>query len=375
MKRGGCALLGCAIVFALALGAVIALPKVVSVLAERFGSMEPEPWQPRKEPEAVPESVPEAEAGPVPEARESREVQSGEDGLLHLTYDFTDHFGRPHQVSCAVRRQDHEREVASFGYVEDEVAARLEQGVRDLVDLEARVRGLSPWFSFRLEAEDDSWKYGWSWSIPADRWDVRREADAFEGWLERDLPGEIDEVADRLYQERGFRLRNNQVSIDYEQVAVRGTGPLGDCFRALRELGRGASDQRLLSVFLSFFQDLRYHEPPDHELGRRTNGFWVPTEVLVRRAGDCDSKSVAFCALWRNLPKQAVIVLVPGHALVAVEARPGPDEAFIRIGNRYFVLCEVAGPARTPPGGKAVSGSFEYVLIEPAGERMAERSW
>jgi hypothetical protein len=361
MKRGGCAFLGCAVVLALALGAVVALPKVVSRLAERFASVEPEP---PLEPEAVPEAVPEIE--PSPEFQERRDFEFQGDDLLRVSYDFTDHFERPHQVSCAIRKQDHEREVSSFGYVEDQVAALLEQRVRSLVDREARARGLDSWFEFRLEAEDDSWKYGWSWSLPADRRDVHREAAAFDEWLEWNLPREIDAVADRLYRERGFRLRNDQVSIDYEQVAVRGTEPLADCFRALREEGRGSSDQRLLSLFLSFFQALRYQEPPEHELGRRTNGFWVPTEVLVRRAGDCDSKSVAFCALWRNLPKQAVIILVPGHALVAVEARPGPDEAFIQIGNRYFVLCEVAGPARTPPGGKAISGSFEYVLIEPA---------
>jgi hypothetical protein len=363
MKRGGCAFLGCAVVLALALGAVVALPKVVSRLTERFASVEPE-TPPQPEPEGVPGSE------PVPELQERRDFEFRGDDLLRLSYDFTDHFERPHQVSCAIRRQDHEREISSFGYVEDEVAALLEQRVRGTVNREARARGLNPWFEFRLEAEGDSWKYGWSWSLPAGRRDVLREAAAFDEWLEGDLSREIDAMADRLYQERGFRLRNDQISIDYERVAVRGTEPLADCFRALREEGRGSSDQRLLSLFLSFFQDLRYQEPPEYELGRRTNGFWVPTEVLVRKAGDCDSKSVAFCSLWRNLPRQAVIILVPGHSLVAVEARPGPDEAFVQIGNRYFVLCEVAGPARTPPGGKAISGSFEYVLIEPAADQL-----
>jgi hypothetical protein len=85
----------------------------------------------------------------------------------------------------------------------------------------------------------------------------------------------------------------------------------------------------------------------------------------VRGAGDCDSKSAAFCAMWRHLPRRAILILVPEHALVGVEAKPRADEAYVRLGNRYFVLCEVAGPAKIPPGGKAISGSFEYVMIEP----------
>ena len=106
--------------------------------------------------------------------------------------------------------------------------------------------------------------------------------------------------------------------------------------------------------------------PPPVELGRHILGFRVPTAVLVRGAGDCDSKSATFCALWRHLPRRAILILVPGHALVGVEGKPRADEAYVRLGNRYFVLCEVAGPGKIPPGGEALSGSFEYVMIEPA---------
>ena len=52
---------------------------------------------------------------------------------------------------------------------------------------------------------------------------------------------------------------------------------------------------------------------------------------------------------------------------MGVEGTPGADEAYVQIGNRYFVLCEVAGPGKIPPGGSRISGSFEYVMIEPAG--------
>jgi hypothetical protein len=50
-----------------------------------------------------------------------------------------------------------------------------------------------------------------------------------------------------------------------------------------------------------------------------------------------------------------------------VEGVPRASEAYVRLGNRYFVLCEVAGPGKIPPGFGRISGSFEYVMIEPAG--------
>jgi hypothetical protein len=70
--------------------------------------------------------------------------------------------------------------------------------------------------------------------------------------------------------------------------------------------------------------------------------------------------------MWRRLPTHLVFIVVPGHALVGVEAPALPDEQTVRVGNRTFVLCEVAGPAKLRPGARSISGSFEYVLVEPA---------
>jgi hypothetical protein len=163
-----------------------------------------------------------------------------------------------------------------------------------------------------------------------------------------------------------MRLQGNEIDVDYERHVRDATEPLADCFAALRSLDRGGSGPPL-DLFLKFLQDLRYELPRDvDEQGRETLGFRVPTAVLVEGAGDCDSKSAVFCSLWRQLPGRVLLVLVPGHALVAVEGKPGPGQASVRLGNRYYILCEVAGPGRFQPGETDVSGSFEYVLIEPA---------
>jgi hypothetical protein len=189
---------------------------------------------------------------------------------------------------------------------------------------------------------------------------------AFHDWLDKDFLEEAKGITRRYFEEHGFLLKGAEISVDYEEAVLHGTRSLEDCFQALRQVGDGDSDRRLLGLFLAFFQELKYEIPPDQDQqGRHILGFRVPSAVMVQGAGDCDSKAAAFCALWRHFPKRSILILVPEHALVGVEGKPRADEAYVRLGNRYFVLCEVAGPGKIPPGGEAISGSFEYVMIEP----------
>jgi hypothetical protein len=60
-----------------------------------------------------------------------------------------------------------------------------------------------------------------------------------------------------------------------------------------------------------------------------------------------------------------IFVILPDHVLVGVATTPGPGEHFVRIGNRYFVLCEVAGPGKWAPGALAVQGSYRYEMVMP----------
>jgi hypothetical protein len=114
-------------------------------------------------------------------------------------------------------------------------------------------------------------------------------------------------------------------------------------------------------------QELKYEVPPER-IGRRdVFGLWVPEQVMTDGKGDCDSKATTFAALWRHRRPRIVIILVPEHALVGVEGKPGPGESFVQIGNRYYVLCEVAGPGKLPPGTKSISGSFDYVAVDSVG--------
>jgi hypothetical protein len=353
VKRSGCAALGCAG------GLVITLALVTGAVTQG--------WRPPALSGGLTGHEPDAYLPRVGALQEFHRKDGGE--RFRLSYGFIDYSGRPQHVSCEVGKWDYDRDVTSFGYFEDELDRTVGAGLRELFQREAERRGLRPYVRFEVH---DGTGYRWRWKVPdglepaeAARLEVRLRS--FDTWLDQDLPRKKAELIGQYLRDRGLRLKGDEVEIDYEQAVERDTGPLRECFEALRRAGEGESDRRLLGTFLAFFQELRYEEPPDIELGRHILGFRVPSAVLVRGAGDCDSKSAAFCALWRHLPERAILILVPGHALVGVEGKPRADEAYVRLGNRYFVLCEVAGPGKIPPGGEPISGSFEYVMIEPAG--------
>jgi hypothetical protein len=266
-----------------------------------------------------------------------------------------------------VPRDAHEHETARFGYDETAVADARAERLRLWAERGLREQGLDG--IVHLEIDGDGWEA--RHELPpnmdpaaAARLDI--EARRFYRDLKLRLPDEWEAVTDALLRERGLLLDDGRMRIDYADLAARAAPPLEDCSVALRwAAGRGA-DRRLLEIVLAFLQEIPYEVPPVPPAGPRTFGLFVPTEVLVGNHGDCDSKSVAFAALWQSASAPVVLVRVPGHMLLGVAVRPGPGERFVRLGNRYFVLCEVAGPAKIRPGHTRVQGTFEYVLLEPA---------
>ena len=340
MRRSGCSVLGCAGLLVLGLA-----------LLAGIGSRSASP------------PAPEVHPGKAEAFSGFQRQDEGE--RLRLSFGFSDYEGRPHRFVCEVSKRDYDRDLTSFGYFQDELDRTVGEELRELFERQAEERGVAPYVHFELF---DGTSYRWRSMVP-DGLDPA-VADAlrdFERWLDEDLPRQREELTARYLREHGVLLHGKEASVDYAREVEGATGPLTPCFQALRQVGTGEDDRRLLALFLSFFQDLRYEVPPSVELGRHILGFRVPTAVLARGGGDCDSKSAAFCALWRHRPERAILILVPGHALVGVEGAPRAGEAYVRLGNRYFVLCEVAGPGKVPPGFGRISGSFEYVMIEPAG--------
>lgn len=286
-----------------------------------------------------------------------------------VSYAFIDYLGRSHEVTCAVWRADYAQESASYGYRKEDIDAESRPELQRWTDRELTVRGLRPYLTIAVKGTSSG--YHWEWELPGDmdaaEQDRRkREMKAFLAWYGKAFDERSEAVGDPLYRARGLRLEKNIVGIDYPGVADRARARLEDCSRALERSGPGYSRRQQLGLFLAFLQEIRYEVPPDLVDGRDSLGLYVPTEVVVNDHGDCDSKSTAFAALWLRLGTPVVLISLPKHMLVGVEVKPGPREAFVRIGNRYFVLCEVAGPGKWHPGERALSGSYEYMLLEPS---------
>lgn len=376
---------GCAaafIVFPLALFALVVLGPIVLNQLDPTVTPGPEPEPiPGPGPEPVPVETPDPDEPEEPEELPpssdeylpevgslSKFEKVEEGGLFRLSYGFIDHHGRRHEVTCTVTREDYERETAAYGYTDEDRDAVVGRWLRDVVAAEAERRGVGRYLRFEVTPGVG---YKWEWNVPRTvelaEWNrVVAELNDLDSWLNNNLPGVRDALDEQYFGRRGFLLKGDLIEIDHVKLVDRATEPLRDCFDALWREGAGGSDRYLLGLFTAFYQELRYEIPPDIEFGRRSLGLRVPTAVLVKGAGDCDSKAVAFCAMWRHFQNRVIIIRIPGHALVGVEAAPGPDEAFVRLGNRYFVLTEVAGEGKITPGrGEPVSGSFEYVMIEP----------
>ena len=286
-----------------------------------------------------------------------------------LTWGFVDHHGVPRRVTCRVGQEDHAREVFGFGYEEEAVRVERDARLRQMVDGAIHERGLEAFVE--ASVEDGAWKA--RHTIPGDLGEAEqarldREIRQLYAWLKVAFRRTWQEVTADLLAERGLRLEGDTYEVDHAGVARRASDPLADCAFAL-DNAADTDLRRHLGAFVAFFQEIRYERPPARWRGRQTLGFYVPTEVLVGNHGDCDSKSVAFAAMWRHRARPVLLVRVPGHMLVGVEMRPGPGERFVRLGNRYFVLCEVVGPAKRHPGSSQAAGWFRYVLIEPAGLR------
>jgi hypothetical protein len=298
-----------------------------------------------------------------------------------VSYRFIDHHGMAHEITCRISRADHAREVAGYGYREPEVSRRVDDGLRTFLASELRSRGLTDYVSLRVE----NGRVGAESQVPPsldpathNRW-VAEIEDFYKLWEEA-IPQKSVELRREILAERGVSLFRNVIRVDHRGLAIRASKPLADCFRALERAGRGYNDRQYLGLFVAFFQEIRYEVPPSVADGKQTLGLWVPTEVLVNNHGDCDSKAVAFGALWRNFDTPTLVIDLPDHVLVGVPVRPGPGEHHVLIKNRYYLLAEVAGPAKSRPGSATdkslahLSGNFLYRLVPPVAGDSATRS-
>lgn len=369
MKGAGCLFVMFLVTLALGLGGLYALrqyrPEILKPDPHRPPRITPREEPPNKPPAPDPDHYKQW----VDSLREFHREESG--GSYRLTFGFIDHNGVTHHVTCSISKSDYETESASYGYVESDIKKQIDRRLQPILDTEVKRRGIQEYFTVKAR---DGGGYNWDSHYPAgisdsDYKDALTRIDAMTAYLEAEYRRIGNEIKADLYKERGFLYKDRFITIDHGGMVLRSQLPLSDCYGALRREAHGYNERQYLGLYLAFFQEIRYEVPPDEVNGKKTLGLYVPTEVLVNDHGDCDSKSLAFSAMMRAMLKPVLVIDLPDHVLVGVETRPGPGQAYVRVGNRYFVLCEVAGPGKLAPGNEgskpSVTGYFDYTLIDP----------
>lgn len=296
---------------------------------------------------------------------------TGTSDRYQLHYGFTDYEDRRHLIDCSVSKADHKRETSSFGYRSEQIDAAIDALLQKWLNDEIAKRGLAPYYTLKTHGGGS---YHWEYNLPGtlsveESARLKNRIDDMNDMIKKDYQRKFEQTEDVVYRKYGFTVRNQMIQIDYGSLVIRGQQPLTGCFEAILRAAEGADVKKTVGLYLAFIQQIPYEKPPSMENGKQVTGFWPPTEVLVHDHGDCDSKSVAVSALLRSFGLPVILVEIPkpSHVLIGVEMRPGPQQEFVRLGNRYFVLCEAAGPARLRPGeeGFPVRGHFEYTLVEP----------
>ncbi|MCU0835155.1 MAG: hypothetical protein MUC77_12100 [Chromatiaceae bacterium] len=152
------------------------------------------------------------------------------------------------------------------------------------------------------------------------------------------------------YLERRYRLHEDRsLRPDYARIARESVEPLAPVAAALADSTRGGSWREVVDRLLLFLQTIPYDPLDDRATGA---GFSPPLVVLADNRGDCDSKSVSFAAIAHRLQPDLPIalVLVPGHALVALATPPERGDRTLRHAGRTWVLAEPVGPGAYPMG-------------------------
>lgn len=161
---------------------------------------------------------------------------------------------------------------------------------------------------------------------------------------------------------------SNEIMPDYAKISQRYTRMMAPVARALMKDVRRMDEREVANKVLSFLQNIPY----DTLRSRYTSngaGFQTPSGLLSGNRGDCDTKSVTFAAIMRNIyPRSRILIVqVPGHALVGFNFGEKAGDKALHIKGIPFVLAEPVGPGLAPLGVVSPnalhyleSGDFSY---------------
>jgi hypothetical protein len=148
-----------------------------------------------------------------------------------------------------------------------------------------------------------------------------------------------DEAFEQELRARGYKMLKGDVMAPDYRAAVEAAAPhLEDLAKSL---GPRKDRRAYANQVLAFVQSIPYEGT-----AMSADTWRPPLSVLATNTGDCDSKVTLFLAIMRAAyPKMDMAaVLVPGHALAAVDIDVGEKDAFVGKGKRRLVVAEAVGP-------------------------------
>ncbi len=104
-----------------------------------------------------------------------------------------------------------------------------------------------------------------------------------------------------------------------------------------------------IKMAISFVQDIPYGVPEIKDSTWEVYGLFTPPELLLKMFGDCDSKAILLsCILSYLINTNDILLLYQGHnhALVAIKGEPSPQQKYIEIENKKFIIADVTGPLK-----------------------------
>ena len=181
-----------------------------------------------------------------------------------------------------------------------------------------------------------------------------RALDIMQSDLQRDLQYSVDAASQQMYSD-GLMVLNqySHLRIDYRAATRKSLWHLRDLSHSLDSIG---SDRDRVDKVLGFFQSIPYEAITDRH-ANSSLGFRMPAVTIDQNIGDCDSKAVGAAAVIKSImPHRGVLlVLVPGHAFLAMQLTPRADDDLLDYGGSQWVMLEPVGPGLRRVGSIAPS--------------------
>ena len=158
---------------------------------------------------------------------------------------------------------------------------------------------------------------------------------------------------------------------DYAELTKLYTPRVEPVAAAILKNTQGQSPREKINYTLGFLQSIPYDQLLNRE-NSNGSGYATPVELFSRNIADCDSKSVAFLSILRNIFPQTpmALILVPGHAFVGMYTAPEPGDVTVMIEGEQYVMAEPVGPGRSrmgqlqPESLKAIqNGDYTYIRV------------